>query len=205
LRYQKWFFLDDLEQFAVREGRELGEGLLHEISLPEFAGQVQNERLEPCSSQHRSASFLQLARTETGPSRYGYNIGVEDELDRPIGVYEAKVDDKLRIKMPVRFQDALAKASIRRWFIVSLDESTFSMYPEALWAEIKQLILGREAAGQSIIDRYENRGIMYEMDSTGRILLPPQSAAAQRLRNKQVSLRWEDTHILVSEPGTRRC
>jgi DNA-binding transcriptional regulator/RsmH inhibitor MraZ len=122
---------------------------------------------------------------------------VVDELDCPVGVYEAKVDDKLRLKMPIRFQEVLAKVDIRAWFIVSLDGVTVSLYPAAEWAKTTEEILERDEDGHSLIAFAEQEGIAYEMSPEGRILLPPQSPCCRGLRNQRVWLLWQENQILI--------
>jgi len=131
-------------------------------------------------------------------------LGVLDGFVVPEGRHEARVDDKLRLKMPHRFQDAMATAMPGMLFIISLDGVTVSLYPASEWARIKQEILERDEDGHLLIAFAEQEGIAYTMSPEGRILLPPQSPCSQRLRNQRVSLLWQETQILVfsAEPGT---
>ncbi len=106
-------------------------------------------------------ALLQRARR---PPRDEYNVGVLDRVVIPLGRRAAKVDDKLRIRMPYVFQDAMAMVMPGPLFIISLDGVTVSLYPAARWAGIKREILERDEDGDSLIAFAEQEGIAYEMD-----------------------------------------
>jgi len=150
--------------------------------MTRFAAEARG-RLSPTSVAKKRAS-----------TQAGYNLLVE-EHPVPLFNRESAVDDKLRLRMPLDFQWALGTE--RTWFVTSLDGATVHLYRPADWKRLKGSLQHQGAAGDAITLFAEENGIEYQMDSNGRILLPPQLPLSRQLRNKTVCVSWQGDHLLV--------
>ena len=69
----------------------------------------------------------------------------------PLGIFEAKCDEKGRLKLPVRFATYLKALGVHRVFITTLDLAIAGIYTETVW-ESNQNLFDNAAGGCDIHD-----------------------------------------------------
>lgn len=119
--------------------------------------------------------------------------------DAPNGLHAAKVDDKGRLKLPVKFQEYLAKFAEKKLYITSIDEQTGQIYDIATWRENRKLFNKhpdpkRASRVSFLADVYGDDG---EVDAQGRLLLPVELRRLLGCENQTVRLRAFRGHIEI--------
>src|SRR5579885_3631556 len=61
-------------------------------------------------------------------------------VESPRGIYQARVDEKGRLKLPVDMQQLLNASGEQKVFITSLDEVTARIYPIAVWRKNEMIL-----------------------------------------------------------------
>ena|SRR5689334_17426601 len=97
-------------------------------------------------------------------------------VELPRGMYNAKLDDRGRIKLPADFQTYIGSLRERKLFITSLDRRIAQIYPMAIWREKEQSLAAyRDDPRLSRILAFNanDLGGETEMDTQGRVVFPP--------------------------------
>jgi len=93
------------------------------------------------------------------------------------GSYNARVDDKGRIKIPASFKRYLdEKYGQADFYVTSLTGDCARIYPLREWEEIENKLSNQPSmipAAKKFLDRANYYGQMQEMDLQGRILIYP--------------------------------
>jgi len=92
----------------------------------------------------------------------------------PLGLFEAKCDEKGRLKLPVRFA-AYLKALEDKIFITTLDMRIARIYPRTVWESNQNLFenAGEDTESAEDIAFIANvYGDFSEVDEAGRVLMP---------------------------------
>jgi len=92
-------------------------------------------------------------------------------------MYPTRLDDRGRIKMPVPFQQYLTALPEKKLFLTSLDRRIAQLYPIEVWRQNEKFFqeyrenpgLAKKAAFNAA-----DLGAEVEMDSQGRITVPPE-------------------------------
>jgi DNA-binding transcriptional regulator/RsmH inhibitor MraZ len=96
-------------------------------------------------------------------------------VEPPLGIFQAKCDEKGRMKLPVEFATYLKALSVDKIFITTVDLRLARLYPKPVWESNINLF---DAAGEDteiaedvafIANLY---GAYSEIDEVGRILFP---------------------------------
>ncbi len=114
-----------------------------------------------------------------------------DIVELPHGTYPARLDDKGRLKLPVAFQKYLESLPEKKLFVTSLDSRIARIYPIALWRENEKFLenfTDDPRAAEDILFIANDLGADAEMDSQGRVLLPPELRRALGIENQPVKL-----------------
>ena len=109
----------------------------------------------------------------------------------PNGMYEARVDDKGRLKLPAGFEKWAASLPEKKLFVTSLDRRIGQIYPIENWRKNKNFFeLYREnpKAAKRIAFNAQDLGADSEMDGQGRVLLPPEMRRELGIENATVRL-----------------
>jgi MraZ protein len=116
---------------------------------------------------------------------------IEPQIEPPNGMYPARVDDKGRLKLPVGFQQYLGALTEKKLFVTSLDRRIGHIYPIENWRANKKFLFdyreNPKAAGR-IAFNAQDLGADSEMDSQGRVLLPPEMRRELGIENQSVRL-----------------
>ena len=112
----------------------------------------------------------------------------------PLGIFQARCDDKGRLKLPATFAEYLKALEIDKVFITTLDLKLARIYPKKVWESNRNLF---ENAGehsriaQDVAYIANLYGGESEIDGQGRVLMP------QELRKKleiEAQPVWLDYH-----------
>ena len=112
-------------------------------------------------------------------------------FEPPNGMYPARVDDKGRLKLPVGFQQYFAGLAEKKLFVTSLDRRIGQLYPIAIWRQNKKFLNEYKddpKAAARISFNAQDLGADSEMDSQGRVLLPPEMRRELGIENQNVHL-----------------
>ena len=112
----------------------------------------------------------------------------------PDGIYQARVDDKGRLKLPASFQQYLAALGEQRVFITSLDVRTARIYPNSLWKQNKKFFDEYQAdpeIAEDVAFVANDLGANSEVDSQGRLLMPQELRQTLKMENQPV---WLDCY-----------
>ena len=112
-------------------------------------------------------------------------------VESPRGIYQARVDEKGRLKLPVDMQQLLNASGEQKVFITSLDEVTARIYPIAVWRK-NEMILAEATedpeTAEDIAFLANDLGADSEVDGQGRVLLPTELRRLLHLEGEQVWL-----------------
>ncbi|MGH9658678.1 MAG: hypothetical protein ACRD96_09050 [Bryobacteraceae bacterium] len=109
----------------------------------------------------------------------------------PDGMYNARVDEKGRLKLPQEFIDFFKELTDKKLFVTSLDRRIGQIYTTATWEKNKQFLLNYRAnarVAQNVAFNANDLGGNAEMDNQGRILLPPEMRRELGLENESVRI-----------------
>jgi len=113
------------------------------------------------------------------------------------GSFDVKIDERGRIKIPVRFLEVFDAAYSRQLFLTSLNGESVLLYPIRVWEGMEQRV---EHLGvwDPDIDDYFSRlsywGVESEIDLKGRILIPPALRNSCQL-NDTIRIMGKATHL----------
>ena|SRR6516165_1641772 len=112
----------------------------------------------------------------------------------PHSIAQARVDDKGRLKLPSEFLEYLRKLKVDKVFITTFDKRTARIYPISLWNSTSYLLENagdnaRAASDLALIAK--NYGGDAEIDSQGRVLMPPALRMLFELESQPV---WLDVY-----------
>ena len=116
---------------------------------------------------------------------------IESGNEPPNGMYPARVDDKGRLKLPVGFQQYVTGLPEKKLFVTSLDRRIGQIYPIANWRENKKFLYeyrDNPKSASRIAFNAQDLGADSEMDSQGRVLLPPEMRRELGIENQSVRL-----------------
>ncbi len=92
-----------------------------------------------------------------------------------LGSYQAKIDEKFRLKIPAKFRHQLAETEDNSFYVTSDDGRCAQIYPMSVWERIAQKFQEpprfepAKVKFQRVTGYY---GLSTEMDKQGRILIP---------------------------------
>jgi MraZ protein len=92
------------------------------------------------------------------------------------GNYAAKIDDKGRLKIPNAFRAAVQEQHGNELFVTSLSGEYVRIYPMPVWIALEEKLArvpSTHPARLKFFDRVNYYGQPAEIDSQGRVLIPP--------------------------------
>ena len=116
----------------------------------------------------------------------------------PLGIFNAKVDDKGRLKLPAEFVEYLRQLNVGEVFITTLDEKQARIYSKTVWlSNLQFLETVTEAAADAadvafLADVY---GGVSGIDLQGRVLVPSELRKLLEIEGETVWLRYYKSHI----------
>ena len=115
------------------------------------------------------------------------------------GSYIAKIDDRGRVKIPAKYLSALEADSGKEAYLTSVNGDHILFYPMKVWQEIEKKIAAipmRDPDMEEFISRSSYWGSETEIDSKGRILIPPDLRAASKLESSLLILGKIDYMVI---------
>ena len=112
----------------------------------------------------------------------------------PLGILQASVDDKGRLKFPVELQTYFAAIHVKRLFSTTFDLKLARIYPIEVWKSNEKLFrtAGENAAvAERLAFLAKVHGGDAELDGSGRLLLPAKLREALGLEKQPV---WLDVY-----------
>jgi MraZ protein len=115
------------------------------------------------------------------------------------GSYVLKVDDRGRIKVPSRYLSVLEDQFGKELYITSINGDCVLLYPLKVWEDIEQTIERMKVRAPEIenyISRTSFWGNESEVDSRGRVLIPPELRLSSKL-NENVRIFGKIDHMII--------
>jgi MraZ protein len=109
----------------------------------------------------------------------------------PRGTFQARCDEKGRLKLPASFQRFLDRLDEKVVFCTTLDKRVARIYPISIWKRNELFFQGfqtnpRAAADVALVANHY--GADSEVDGQGRVLMPPKLRRDLGLENETVWL-----------------
>jgi MraZ protein len=120
------------------------------------------------------------------------------QINPPLGMYPARVDEKGRVKLPSDFQQFFAKLGVAQIFVTSLDRHIASIYTIAGWRQAEAFLENYPADPETADDVLFNAadlGGQAELDSQGRLLVPAELRRELGIESQAVRLQAVGTRI----------
>jgi len=92
------------------------------------------------------------------------------------GSHSARIDDKGRLKVPTAFRGLIRDQQGPDVFVTSLTGECVRIYPMSAWIEVEQNLArvpSNHPARLKFLDRVNYYGQVGELDSQGRVVIPP--------------------------------
>jgi MraZ protein len=92
------------------------------------------------------------------------------------GSTSARIDEKGRLKVPNAFRRLVEETHGRELFLTSLTGEYVRIYPMPVWLELEQKLAAMPSthpSRQRFLDRINYFGSDAELDSQGRVIIPP--------------------------------
>lgn len=125
---------------------------------------------------------------------------VAPSYDPPRGMYNGKLDDKNRLKVPAQIQDFLDQFPDKRFFVTSTDRMTAQIYPIAIWRENEAKLTSGEIPAKiakAVLFTANDLGQDTTMDTQGRITFNSELCEALGMKGQALRLYSELGHIQI--------
>jgi MraZ protein len=118
----------------------------------------------------------------------------------PLGIFQARCDDKGRLKLPASFFEYLKALGVEKVFITTVDMKLARIYPKRVW-ESNQNLLENAGDDAEIAEDVAFIANLYggdaEIDAQGRILVPTELRRALEIEAQPVWLDYYNGRINV--------
>lgn len=111
----------------------------------------------------------------------------------------ARIDDKGRLKVPTAFKSLLENKYGRELYITSLTGEYVRIYPMPVWLDLEQKLSEVPSTNPSkarFLDRVNYYGQTGELDTQGRVLIPPRLREAATM-NGDVDVLGQSIYLDV--------
>jgi MraZ protein len=122
------------------------------------------------------------------------------QINPPLGLHPAKVDEKGRVKLPSDFQQFFAKLGVTEFFVTSLDRQIASIYTISGWRQAEAFLENYPAdpdTADDVLFNAADLGGQAELDNQGRLLVPAALRRELGIENQPVRLKAVGTRIDV--------
>jgi MraZ protein len=113
-------------------------------------------------------------------------------IEPPRGIFQARVDEKGRLKLPADFKEYVISFGDRKVFVTSLDLSTARIYPNSLWKDNQKVFEEFQDdpdAAEDVAFTAADMGGDCVMDDQGRVLVPQELRRLLEIENQPVWLQ----------------
>ena len=118
----------------------------------------------------------------------------------PLGIFQAKCDEKGRLKLPAEFVAFLKALDVEKVFITTVDMKLARIYPKKAWESNQNLFenAGDDAEiAQDVAFIANLYGANSEIDPSGRVLVPTDLRRKLEIENQTVWLDYYNGRINV--------
>jgi transcriptional regulator MraZ len=118
----------------------------------------------------------------------------------PLGIFQARCDDKGRVKLPTAFAEYLKTLGVEKVFITTVDLKLARIYPKRVWESNQNLFenAGDEAEIAEDIAFIANLyGGDSDIDAQGRVLVPTELRRSLEIEAQPVWLDYYNGRINV--------
>ena len=115
-------------------------------------------------------------------------------------MYDCRLDDKGRLKLPAQFQHYINSLTEKGLFVTSLDRRIAQIYPIAVWRENERFFetfRDNPQVAQDVVFNANDLGADADMDSQGRVLFNTALRKQLDLENQELHLYTYRGHIKV--------
>jgi MraZ protein len=122
------------------------------------------------------------------------------QLEPPQVIYTARVDLKGRLKLPTDFVNFLRTFPEQQYFITTLNGDTARVYNLAVWKVNKKILAEYTEdpeAAEDIAFLADYYGGISDLDSQGRVLIPPVLRRKLGIEDRQVFVRFYNDAVDV--------
>lgn len=132
-------------------------------------------------------------------------VGVEapqnsSAVEAPLGISQARCDDKGRLKLPANFVEYLKALNVDKVFITTLDMKLLRIYPKRVW-DINRNLFGNAGEHAKIardVAFVANLfGAESEIDAQGRVLVPTELRRKLEVESAPVWMEFFNDRINV--------
>ena len=120
--------------------------------------------------------------------------------EAPRGMYNGKLDEKGRLKLPAQFQSFLELFADAKFYVTSIDRNTAQIYPMSAWRENEARLTSGvipPKVAKKILFTSSDLGQDQTMDTQGRITFNSELRAALSMDGQALRLYSELDHIEV--------
>ena len=121
-------------------------------------------------------------------------------VEPPRGMYDCRLDDKGRLKLPTAFQAFINSLTEKKLFVTSLDRRIAQIYPMPVWRENEKFFESfREnpQVAQDVAFNANDLGADAEMDTQGRVLFNTALREQLDLENQPLHMYAYRGHVKV--------
>jgi DNA-binding transcriptional regulator/RsmH inhibitor MraZ len=121
-------------------------------------------------------------------------------IEPPRGMYDCRLDDKGRLKLPAPYQHFISSLTEKSLFVTSLDRRIVQIYPITVWRENEKFFESfREnpQVAEDVAFNANDLGADAEMDSQGRVLFNTALREQLDLENQSLHLYAYRGHMKV--------
>ncbi len=112
--------------------------------------------------------------------------------DPPRGFFQARVDEKGRLKLPADLRAYILGFGKRKVFVTSLDRSTVRIYPDLVWKDNQKVFeefAGDPQVAEDVAFTADDLGGDCDMDDQGRVLVPQELRQLLKMEGQPVWLK----------------
>jgi len=123
-----------------------------------------------------------------------------EPVEPPRGMYDCRLDDKGRLKLPAQFQHFINSLTEKKLFVTSLDRRIAQIYPITVWRENEKFFESYRDSphvAQDVAFNANDLGADADMDAQGRVLFNTALRAQLDPENQQLHLYAYRGHIKV--------
>lgn len=111
------------------------------------------------------------------------------------GTFTRSFDEKLRVAIPKRFRDAMATSGTPGWYVAPGTDGSLAMYPEEAFLRLAERLAEASPTRQDVrafTRLFYARAQRVEVDSQGRVRIPPELVQLARIDKDAVLLGVQD-------------
>ena len=120
-----------------------------------------------------------------------------------IGISALTLDGKGRMTVPARYRDMLHEQACGRLTLTKSPEGCLLLFGDAQWQEFRAKVAALPMAAQGWKRIYLGHATETEIDSSGRVLVPPELRAGARIE-RDIDLIGMGSHFEVWDRATHQ-